>query len=102
MVYNGDAPLDRFMTLRDTCCRICESIGALQSTAHRHMETTHQLGANLDYVRLELNDIEDGLEEMRIRMQDGVALVCVCVRAVKSCVLPCWVCMQLSASKALW
>ena len=42
------------------------------------METTHKLGANLDYVRRELNDIEDGLEEMRIRMQDGVALVCVC------------------------
>ena len=78
MVFNGHTPLDRWMTLCWTCCRITEGHGALQVNVQGHMETINKLGDNIDYVRRELNDIQDGLEEMRIQMQDGVALVCVC------------------------
>ncbi len=54
------------------------------------MGTINHLGDDLDLVRRELSDIEDGLEEMRIKMQDGVALVCVCMQLrVASCHVGC-------------
>ena len=78
------------MTFSQSCCRMVEDHGAVQVNVQGHLQTINQLGYDLDMVRHEMSEMQDGLEEIRLKLEDGVALVCVCMQLrVASCHVGC-------------
>ena len=88
--YNGKSALEQCMTLCLSCARMHEIQGDLQSQLQAQVVITHQLNSDLKGVRDELMDMQEALERMRVSMEDGVALVCVCMQLrVASCHVGC-------------
>jgi len=88
--FNGRSALEQCMTLCLSCARMHEIQGDLQAQMQTQLVTIHQLNYDLQSVRNELIRMQEGLEEMRLTMEDGVALVCVCMQLrVASCHVGC-------------
>ena len=88
--YNGRSALEQCMTLCLSCARMHEIQGDLQAQLQAQVVIIHQLTYDLQAVRHELIDMQEGMEEMRVSMEDGVALVCVCMQLrVASCHVGC-------------